>query len=207
MRRSLLVALLALTTCISAQICAIKDCGEACDQMWFQVRATCTEPAPQLARTPRFIELPFPGAGGRTRLPIPMPAKHDCTLPGQSGRPCSSVSRADLPTRPVAALLFLHRWLGLQQRTCCEVVTWGNTPTEVAPTPPPASAFDENSLPDATGGGNSTSATALEDGPELSDAVVDREAAMTAELEAEFLRAAGRWSMPGYTRVSSCRVY
>ncbi len=86
-----------------------------------------------------------------------------------------------------------HRWLGLQQRTCCEVVTWGNTPTEVAPTPPPTSAPDENSLPDATGGGNSTSATALEDGSELSDAVVDREAVMTAELEAEFLRAAGRF--------------
>ncbi len=68
MSRSLLVTLLALTTGISAQICVIKDCGEECDQMWFQVHRPGT-----FARTPCFIELPFPGAGGRTRLPIPMP--------------------------------------------------------------------------------------------------------------------------------------
>ena len=42
MSRSLLVALLALTTGISAQICVIKDCGEECDQMWFQVQRAST---------------------------------------------------------------------------------------------------------------------------------------------------------------------
>jgi hypothetical protein len=37
MSRSLLVVLLALTTGISTQICVIRDCGEDCDQLWFQV--------------------------------------------------------------------------------------------------------------------------------------------------------------------------
>ena len=51
---------------------------------------------------------------------------------------------------------------------------------------PISAPADDDSLPDANGGGNSTSETALADGSELSDAVVNREAVMTAEHEATF---------------------